>query len=262
MADPDFHRIAIAGANGQMGQLFTRKLRELGCEVAELNRPFRDEDVAAALDNCDLFLLSVPVTAMKDVLATVQPHLKASTILADVGSVKVMPIKVMTRAHAGPVVGTHPLFGPVIPEGFEPRVAVTPGRESDEQAARRVARLMEACGYTAFRTTAEEHDKAMAFVQGLNFTTTVAYLAAMRDVEHIENYVTPSLKRRLDSAHKMTTQDMELFEVISEANPFLQETTRHFMSYLGLAAGGDLDLLAQRANWWWRHEQQQEGCIR
>ncbi len=50
----------------------------------------------------------------------------------------------------------------------------------------------------------------------------------------------------------MLTQDTELFEIISEANPYLQETNRKFMSYLGLAAGGELDLLADRAQWWWR----------
>jgi prephenate dehydrogenase len=27
------------------------------------------------------------------------------------------------------------------------------------------------------------------------------------------------------------------------------------MSYLSLAAGGDLDLLADRAQWWWRNEE-------
>jgi prephenate dehydrogenase len=133
-------------------------------------------------------------------------------------------------------------------------VAVVPGRESDAEPARRVSALLEACGYTCFSSTAEEHDRAMAIVQGLNFTSTVAFLAAARDVDSIENYVTPSFRRRLDSARKMLTMDTELFEVISEANPFLQETNRKFMSYLSLAAGGDLDLLSDRAQWWWRNE--------
>ncbi len=92
-----------------------------------------------------------------------------------------------------------------------------PGRESDETAARKVCSLFNACGYVCFDSTAEEHDRSMAFVQGLNFTSTVAFLAAARDVDGIENFITPSFQRRLDSARKMMTQDMELFEVISEA---------------------------------------------
>jgi prephenate dehydrogenase len=255
MSVAGINKIAIVGASGQMGGLFCKSFRELGCEVVELGRPFEDDAIRAALTGCDLLILSIPVTSMEKVLDLITPHLKAPTILCDVGSVKVLPMKAMLDAYKGPVVGTHPLFGPIIPEGFTPRVAVVPGREADADAAQKVSALMKASGYQCFDATAEEHDRAMAFVQGLNFTSTVAFLAAMRDVDDIENYITPSFQRRLDSASKMLTQDTELFEVISEANPFLQETNRKFMSYLGLAAGGDLDLLADRALWWWRNEE-------
>jgi len=254
MSVSGIHKIAIVGASGQMGSLFCKDFRNRGCSVAELNRPLTDDAIRTALDGCDLLLLSVPVTSMDGVLDLMLPHLKPTTILCDVGSVKVLPMKSMLARHDGPVVGTHPLFGPVIPEGFTPRVAVVPGRETDAQAAEKVSTLMEACGYVCFNSTAEEHDKAMAIIQGLNFTSTVAFLSAARDVDSIENFVTPSFQRRLDSARKMLTQDTELFEVISEANPFLQETNRKFMSYLSLAAGGDLDLLTDRALWWWRNE--------
>ena len=248
------HTVAIVGASGQMGGLFQRDFSALGCRVTGLDRESSDADLKAALDGCDLFLLCVPVTAMESVLGRARPHLESRTILCDVGSVKVLPMKAMLAAHAGPVVGTHPLFGPVIPDGFAPKVAVAPGRVEDEDAAARVCALFEACGYGSFVTTGEEHDRAMALIQGLNFTSTVAFLAAARDVDGIENFVTPSFRRRLDSARKMLTMDSELFETITEANPFLQETNRKFMSYLSLAAGGDLDLLADRAQWWWRNE--------
>lgn len=247
--------VAIVGANGQMGGLFLDRFTELGCAVAPLNRPYSDDAIRDALADCDLLMLSVPVTAMDSVLDRMLPHLAQRTILCDVGSVKVRPVKAMLARFGGPVVGTHPLFGPVIPDGFTPKVAITPGRESDADAAARVSALFEACGYECFDSTPEEHDRSMAFVQGLNFTSTVAFLAAARDVDGIENYVTPSFQRRLDSARKMLTQDTELFEIISEANPFLQETNRSFMSYLSLAAGGDLDLLAARAQWWWRDDE-------
>jgi len=254
VAEAGLHNIAIVGAGGQMGGLFLRDFSALGCSVSPLDRASSDQDVADALDGCDLLMLCVPVTAMDSVLDKMTPHLSDQTVLCDVGSVKVLPMKAMRKRHSGPVVGTHPLFGPVIPEGFTPKVAVAVGRPADMGAAVRVASLFEACGYTCFETTAEEHDRAMAIIQGLNFTSTVAFLAAARDVEHIENFVTPSFRRRLDSARKMLTMDSELFEVIAEANPFLQETNRKFLSYLSLAAGGDLDLLADRAQWWWRNE--------
>ncbi len=242
--------ICIVGARGQMGALFVRSFRKAGYEVSTLDRPYTDEAMAAALPGADLVILSVPVDAMRRVAETLAPRLKPGAILADVCSVKVNPLRDMLEAYDGPVVGTHPLFGPVIPQGFEPRVAVTPGRV--EGAAQAVSEVFARAGYTPFDSTAEEHDQAMACVQGLNFITTVAYLATARQVPGIEKFRVPSFERRLEAARKMLIQDRELFQLISEDNPYMQQTVRQFASFVDIAAGGDLDLLSARASWWWR----------
>lgn len=252
MTEPSITEIAIAGADGAMGTVFTERFSEIGCAVRPLTLPYTTDGLRKALDGAEMVLLCVPVTAMEDVISQIKPHMAEGAILADVGSVKVGPMKAMADNYDGPVVGTHPLFGNVIPEGFVPKVAVAPARESDQAAADKVTALFAACGYSCFDTTAEEHDRAMAFIQGLNFTSTVAFLAASRDIGNIKNFVTPSFKRRLDSAKKMLNEDKDLFTTISEANPYLQESNRKLMSYLSVAAGGDLDLLSERALWWWR----------
>lgn len=242
---------AVVGASGQMGGLLVRDLTAQGLEVAALSRPYDAPASLEAIAKADLVILCVPATALKATLGIVAPRLRPDAVLADVTSVKVMPMKLMVEAHQGPVIGTHPLFGPVIPEGHTPRTAVTPAEGVDADA---LMELFERAGYHPFLTTPEEHDRALAYVQGLNFTTTVAFLAAMRQVENIDRYVTPSLKRRLDSARKMLTQDTELFATVSEANPYIQETVRQFRAYLSIAAGGDLELLADHAQWWWRDD--------
>ena len=242
--------ITIVGARGQMGALFARAFHKAGYAVSTLDRPYSDKDMASVLSGADLVLVSVPVTAMRAVAEQLAPHLKPGAIMADVCSVKVHPVDRMLAAYSGPVVGTHPLFGPVIPEGFEPRVAVTPGRGDEAPAA--VSEVFARSGYVPFASTAEEHDRALACVQGLNFITTVAYLATARQTPGIEKYRTPSFERRLEAARKMLTQDRELFQLISEDNPFMQETVRQFASFVDIAAGGDLDLLSARASWWWR----------
>ncbi len=240
--------VAIAGASGQMGGLFRARAEALGLPVLPLHRDLSEESLAA-LPGCPLVILSVPVPAMEAVLARVVPHLAPGAVLADLCSVKAVPLAQMLEAYPGPVVGAHPLFGPVIPEGFEPRVAVVEGR--DPSAAAAFSALMEAMGFIPFSCTAEEHDRAVAMVQGLNYTTTVAYLAAMRHDPGFARFVTPSFNRRLDSAHKMLTADKDLFRILAETNPFSQEAVRLFSSYLSLAAGGDTDLLASRALDWW-----------
>ncbi len=240
--------VAIVGARGDMGKLFATRIKATGRIVHRLGRPLKGKAFEASLNEADLVILSVPATALEETARLVVPHLNGA-ILSDVTSVKIVPMTIMQRLYSGPVVGTHPLFGPVIPQGFTPRVAVTPGQGTDP---RPVSSLLTEIGFTPFEATPHEHDKAMAFVQGLNYTTTVAHLAAMRQVQDIENYVTPSFLRRLESSRKMLTQDQELFETISEENPLLQETVRQFRAYLNIAAGGDLELLADRARWWWQ----------
>lgn len=243
-------RIAIVGGHGAMGRLFASRLESLGKTVSLLGRPLEGQSFENVLVRADLVILSVPATALNETLDKVVPFLRGA-ILSDVTSVKVVPMTTMLRHYEGPVVGTHPLFGPIIPEGFVPRVAVTPGMGADPTS---VTELLRQMGFEPFLASAKEHDRAMAYVQGLNFTTTVAHLAAMRQVNGIERYVTPSFRRRLESAKKMLTEDQELFETISEANPFLQETLRQFTGFLNIAAGGDLELLSDRARWWWQDE--------
>ena len=59
----------------------------------------------------------------------------------------------------------------------------------------------------------------------------------------------------MDSARKMLMEDGALFEWLFEANPLSQETVRRYRSFLNVAAGGDINVLVQRAQWWWKKVQ-------
>ncbi len=249
--------VAVIGARGQMGRLFTNLCLEQGLAVHQLDKPLEDAALAQSVRSAELVLLAVPIQAMTDVLRQVKPNLARGHILADLCSVKVGPVESMLAAWDGPVVGTHPLFGPQPPES-ERIVAVTPGR--DDAALQAVEVLLKRIGFSTFRTTAQEHDRAMAFIQGLNFVTNTAYLSATAGLPDIERFVTPSFRRRLESARKMLTEDAGLFEALFEANPYAQEAVRLFRSHLNIAAGGDVSLLAERAQWWWRDDKQRGGA--
>ncbi|MGE4299159.1 MAG: prephenate dehydrogenase/arogenate dehydrogenase family protein [Desulfovibrionaceae bacterium] len=256
--EPDFtiRKVAIIGARGQMGGLFAARCRDAGIEVAAVDRPLTDEKIAAGFAGADIVYVSVPAAAMAQVMERIQPFLAPPHILVDNVSVKVAPLKDMARCYDGPIVGTHPLFGPVPPD--EARVAVTPGRADDPGRDEAAMRVVEdwtlRLGFTPFRTTAEQHDKAAAQIQGLNFVTTVAYLAALGQQEDILPFLTPSFERRLVAAKKMVMEDAELFAGMFEANPFGQDAVRRFRNFLHVAAGGDVDILIDRARWWFREE--------
>lgn len=255
-----FGLTAIIGARGKMGGLYVKRCRAAGLEVMEINRPLTDEALEG-LEKADQVMLSVPATSVEEVLIRIKDRMRPDAVLTDNVSVKVSPLRAMVRHHQGPVVGTHPLFGPNPPENDQ-RVAVTPGREEqDEQAALLVDAWLVKLGFSPFRTTAEEHDRAVALIQGLNFITTVAYLATLsREDQSILDFLTPSFHRRLDAAKKMITQDSELFSTLFEANPYSQDVVRLYRNYLHVAAGGDIEILSEQAKWWWRDNDVKSGA--
>jgi prephenate dehydrogenase len=239
-----------------MGARFVRAFRGKGHPVTEFDHPLDPSALPEAVRQAALVLLCVPITAMQDVVAAVAPHLTESTILADICSVKVRPLHDMLDATTTPVVGTHPLFGPTTLDG-DLRIAVVPGR--GPAVSDNLSDCFRSLGFAPFTTTAEEHDRAMAYIQGLNFVTTVAYLCASPLDTGIERFFTPSFGRRVEAAAKMITQDASLFSTMFEANPYSLEAVRMFRSFLNVAAGGDLDLLTQKAMWWWRKQHDAGG---
>ena len=238
-----------------MGKLIAQRSREAGIDVRELDRPLTSEKLADAIVGADMVLVSVPVYATEEVARLVAPFMAGRQILADVGSVKTLPIAGMTARYAGPVVGTHPLFGPAPGLSDALRVAVMDGRPGrDAWASETVSAWCARIGFTPFPSSAEEHDRAAAYVQGLNFVTTLAYLAAQAAGGEVQNYLTPSFTRRLAAAEKLITKDAALFTALFEANPYSHEAVRNFRSFLNLAVGGDVDLLVRRAEAWWTAE--------
>ena len=235
-----------------MGQLFAARSRAVGITVRPLDRPLTPESIATAVAGADMVLVSVPVYATAEVVEKVASHMDGKQILADVGSVKTLPIAGMVARYPGPVVGTHPLFGPAPRPADALRVAVMDGRpEKDAWATRAVWDWCERLGFAPFASNAEEHDRAAAFVQGLNFVTTVAYFATQAAGGDVQKYLTPSFARRLAAAEKLIMKDAALFTALFEANPYSHEAVRNYRSLLNIAAGGDVDLLVRRAETWW-----------
>lgn len=234
-----------------MGHLLFTRLAALGFPVRGVDLPLDAADIAAACSEAALVILCVPAAHLREVSFKLVPHMQAETILADITSVKVQPLKDMEKAWDGPVVGTHPLFGPQPPEGSDLPVVLTPGKHATAEHCRVVEQTFVALGCRVFTSSAALHDEAMAAIQGLNFISSVAYFATLAHKEEYLPFLTPSFRRRQEAARKQLTEDAQLFEGLFEANPFSLELVRQYRSFLSIAAGGDLSLLSERAKWWW-----------
>ena len=277
--NPSFGKIVLVGSSGRMGRMLCDRCTAAGLEVATLDidrnlPPAEAPGVAARSDNAPLFapqalreaardaalvLLCVPAAALEATAAAVCPHLPPTAVLADIVSVKEQPLRHMQACWSGAVVGTHPLFGPRTEDTDLP-VAVTPAEDAPEEAVVLVEHFFIALGCRPFRTTAREHDMAMARVQNMNFITTLAYFALLAGHDELLPYITPSFRRRQAAARKMLTEDGAMFSALFEANAYSHEAVRQYRKMLNVAAAGDIDLLCRRARWWWQHEECPAGA--
>jgi prephenate dehydrogenase len=160
---------------GAFGRLIARHLSDrfeiLACDPAAIDDmgvvSLTDLATAAA---CPIVILAVPVEAMQATVAAIAPHVLSDAVVIDVGSVKVLPARLMAEGlpRGVRIVGCHPLFGPQSgKDGIEGlRIAVCP--INDDPTARRVAAFCRAVlGLKVFLVSPEDHDREAAVVQGL-----------------------------------------------------------------------------------------------
>ncbi|WP_291318957.1 prephenate dehydrogenase/arogenate dehydrogenase family protein [Desulfonatronospira sp.] len=253
------NELVLVGSEGRMGALIKNKLSAGGVNVLPLDRPFPEEELPDILGGADMLLLAVPVDGLDEVLGLMSPYFKPSLILADICSVKTLPVNKMQNFHHGPVMGTHPLFGPSPSEDDELKVALCPGHNLREEHVQALHDVFARGGMNTFMSSCREHDQAMACIQGLNFVTTISYFASLPQNIDLDTFATPSFRRRARAARKMLNEDSELFSSLAEDNPYTGQMIRRFKSFLNLSAAGEFELLTDKALWWWRNFSDRQG---
>lgn len=249
----DIRRTVIIGCNGRMGHMLLEKSLAAGLNVSGLDLPYSDANLQQELGDAFCILLCVPANRITEVLEQITRFMSKDAILSDITSVKVKPMRLMEELWPGPVIGTHPLFGPEFSPDQDLPVVLTPGRNARNSDIAFIAGFFKRLGFRTFISDADAHDKAMAKIQNMNFITNLAFFAALADQDDLLPFLTPSFERRKNAAKKMLTEDAEMFNGLFEANGYSHEAVRQFRRYLNLAASGDIELLCSRASWWWEN---------
>lgn len=245
-------KTVIIGSAGRMGKRLLIEAENSNLHCVGMDIPYEVENCSQIFKDAELAILCVPAAALSDVIEKLRSYFPSKMILADITSVKEMPLKIMKKLWTGEVVGSHPLFGPN--NDFETglSVAIVPGR-GGERSIQKVENFFKKLRCQVFRCSAKRHDMAMAKIQNMNFITNLAYFALLAEEEDLLPFLTPSFQRRKNAAQKMLTEDAPMFSGLFEANPYSHETVRQFGKMLNVAAGGDINLLCKRAQWWWEN---------
>lgn len=168
---PDLRPIVIVGGAGQMGRLFEKMLQLSGYQVRILEKDDWDRASEIVAD-AGMVIVSVPIHLTEETIARL-PALPEDCVLVDLASVKAGPLRAMLAAHPGPVVGLHPMFGPDCGSLAKQVVVYCDGRQPE--AYQWFLEQIQVWGALLHRSTAQEHDQNMAFIQALRHFATFAY---------------------------------------------------------------------------------------
>ena len=205
---PLFGRVALIGI-GLIGSSLARAMRQhkLAGHIAGHARSERTRakavelglvdsvhaDAAAAAAGSDLTVVCTPMGAYAAIGAAIGPHLKAGSILTDVGSVKQAAIR-----DLGPYVPEHVHFVPGHPvagtehsgpesgfaELFQGRWCIlTPPAGTDEKAVERLAELWRRCGSMMEIMEAAHHDQVLAITSHLPHLIAYCIVGTVTGVE-------------------------------------------------------------------------------
>jgi len=245
--------VLIVGGSGGMGQYFDRWFRKSGYHVQHMGRK-EWPNVKSLCRGIDLALISVPIAVTVDVIHKLAPYLPAECVLADITSIKEAPLKAMLKAHDGPVIGLHPLFGPPT-STFEKQIVVaTPGR--DQSACRWLTDQFSAWGGVVVPSTAQEHDDIMGIVQTLRHFATFAFgqfLSRRRvDLHRTLEFSSPIYRLELAMVGRLFTQDASLYaEIIfasAERRKLLKEYLASINGNLDMIENGDKEVFCTEFN--------------
>ncbi|MBW1751732.1 MAG: bifunctional chorismate mutase/prephenate dehydrogenase [Deltaproteobacteria bacterium] len=212
--------VLLVGGRGSMGQYFQRWFSDAGYKVRLLDQddwPHVDKLCAGI----KLAIISVPIEVTGAVALKLGPHLPADCVLADVTSIKQPPLTAMLKAHQGPVIGLHPLFGPATSTMDKQIVVVTPGR--DHQDCQWLIDQFSIWGCIPLEVNAKEHDDIMAIVQTLRHFATFAFGQFLYrrniDLTRTLEFSSPIYRLELGMVGRLFAQDPLLYSEIIFASP-------------------------------------------
>lgn len=173
----------------------------------------------------DAIVLAVPVQDMEALLVELAGLLRGRAgeppLVLDVASVKLRPIELMTRLlpASTPIIGTHPLFGPESGKhGIENLpLAFCPVRADAELVTRVRAFLADTLRLRVIDIGPDEHDRQMAYVQGLTHLISRA-VGEMRLPE--TPLATAAYERFLAMRSNLRADSWDLFLTIERENPY------------------------------------------
>jgi prephenate dehydrogenase len=131
----------------------------------------------------------------------------------------------MLKSNAD-VIGLHPMFGPTVTSLKKQTIIACPARAS-RATIQALLDVFRNEGAVCTITDPEEHDRAMAVVQGLTHFVTLCLAESIRrlkiDIEKTRSFTSPVYQIELGLVGRLLSQDPDLYGSILLENPYVPE---------------------------------------
>lgn len=191
----------------------------------------------------DILVLAVPVQTLGSLLTDLSPLLAARPtppLVLDVASVKLKPLALLQAALPGtPIVGLHPCFGPQSGKDGISNLPIALCNATAPAATLACVRefLAATLQLRVIEITPDEHDRQMAYVQGLTHLIT----RAIGELDLPDTpLATAAYQRFLSMRDNLRFDSWDLFLTIARENPYAAEVRHLFQAKLS-----DLDQRAK-----------------
>ncbi len=245
-------KILIIGGTGETGRFFAKFYKKHGFDVViwginkkkdkalELGVQFA-EDLDREIKSSDVVMISVPINITEKTIEEIAPKMQAGSLLMDITSIKKGPIEAMIK-HAPPnveILGSHPMFGPSIPDIRGQIVIFTPIEGRCTKWFPIIRNLYEDNGAHIEIMDAVAHDKMMAVVQGLTHFAYISIGAVFGELEfdvgNSRRFMSPMYDIMLDLVGRILGQNPYLYAMI-QMNPEVAKVHKAYIEECNLLA--------------------------
>jgi len=245
-------KILIIGGTGDTGKWFVKFYKKHGFDVSiwginkkkevaeELGVTFAD-DLDSKISASDIVMISVPINITEKTISDIAPKMSAGNLLMDITSIKTGPVEAMKKyaPHDVEILGSHPMFGPSIPDIRGQIVIFTPIEGRSRKWLPIIRSLYEDNGAHIEIMDAPEHDKMMSVVQGLTHFAYISIGAVFGelefDVARSRRFMSPMYDIMLDLVGRILEQNPYLYAMI-QMNPEVAKVHKAYINQCNLLA--------------------------
>lgn len=229
-------KIGIIGF-GRLGKLIATNLAQ-DFELLVYDKENLDDEIKKAnahpcsleeICQANIIIPFVPISEFENVIKAIAPHVKDDSLIIDVCSVKLHPVKIMHK-YLPPniqILGTHPMFGPDSAKTtlMGSKIVLCKERVHDELYAN-IKHYLEKFGLKVIEATAEQHDKEISSSLLLTHflgRTLIDFNAKQLEID------TAGYRRLMKILGTVENDTWQLFEDMNHYNPYAKETIEKFL---------------------------------